>query len=340
MGVLISIIVPVYKVESYIDRCLESLIGQTYKDIEIILVDDGSPDNCGIICDEYAKRDNRIVVVHKQNGGLSSARNAGLNIFKGEYVMFVDSDDWVEPNFCEAALQLICSKAVDCVLFGYYEHIKNTKKTYTIKDSRYLSSEEAIRYIVKNDEPIYVSVWNKIYHRSLFECIRFPEGYIYEDQGTTYKLFDLSKNIFVSDIPLYNYLRRLGSITLTPNLPQYTNDKFDMWAERLVFLEDKYPSIAEHQIRKLAILCINSLTRVDWSHNRGIEKKISDYLNTHQYDIVKMKMPLMIKTKLLCFYHCYPLFDLFCSTTGFRLKVKACRRSLHVGLMNFFSKSN
>ena len=132
----ISVIVPVYKVESYLGKCLDSIIGQTYHILEIILIDDGSPDRCGEICDEYAAKDPRIHVIHQQNAGLSAARNAGLDIASGDYIMFVDSDDWVEKNTCETVLMIAQQQQADIVCYGYNEVSSSGKILKSLKMRR------------------------------------------------------------------------------------------------------------------------------------------------------------------------------------------------------------
>lgn len=318
MNELISIIVPIYNVESYLTKCIDSLIRQTYKNIEIILIDDGSPDNCGVICDEYAQKDTRIVVIHQSNSGVSSARNAALDICKGEYIMFVDSDDWIEINFCEEAINMIHSKAVDCVSFGYYEYINGNKSIKVTSKPRYIQSEEAIKSIINFDDVIYNLVWNKISHRSLFDEVRFPEGYLYEDNAVVYKIFDKAKMIYISDKPLYNYFRRLGSTTWSPVSARIVNDKFDIWNERLSFIRQNYPSIVADQLLQLTTHSINSISIMDWSSNSDIEKKLIDFLLDNKRDILKLKIPLKIRIKLLGFYYCYPLFNLYCKSIKYR----------------------
>ena len=209
----ISVIVPVYDVEVYIRQCLDSIINQTYDNLEIILVNDGSPDRCGEICNEYANKDSRIIVIHQENGGLSAARNAGLDIAHGEYIMFVDSDDWVESIYCEKALEMIFKHHVEMVIIGYTNIYKNRSIDAKAKHSRMINSEEAIRHIVLNDEPsICNAVWNKIYHKRLFQNLRFPLGMIAEDAAIQYKLLHLSGKIYVLNQSFYNYRRRLYSL--------------------------------------------------------------------------------------------------------------------------------
>ena len=223
---LISVIVPVYKVEEYVDECLNSIACQTYSNLEIILVDDGSPDNCPRMCDEWAKRDSRIRVVHKKNGGLSSARNAGLDVAKGEYISFVDSDDFI----CKDALQ------------NLYDRIKNDKSigitsgliyryqygsTRNFKDQWLCSKEIVIPaseflFATMSQKSSY-TVWNKLYRRNVIGETRFREGRNNED---TLFMYDLGKNVINLDvsmieIPLYVYYYRYreDSICTTSKVP-------------------------------------------------------------------------------------------------------------------------
>lgn len=307
MSPQISVIVPVYKVESYIRKCVDSLLCQTIGDIEIILVDDGSPDQCGKICDEYAQKDSRIVVIHKENGGLSSARNAALDVFKGEYVMFVDSDDYVETTFCEEALKIVVEKEVLCASFGYYEIRNGQRKPYGTPNPRYMNAEEAIERIIKLDDVIYNMACNKIYHRSLFNAIRYPGGKLYEDQGTTYKLFDLAGRIYVSDTPLYDYVRREDSITGHSTSIRSINDKFDLWYERLLFLKKEYPNLKYAAHQQLIELVQTGFVSLSWLDAKDLIRKFKSYLKENRKEIMKMRLNGRLIT---LFYNCYPLFYL------------------------------
>ena len=213
---LVSIIVPIYKVERYLKDCVNSIINQTYKNLEIILIDDGSPDNCGKICDEYAKKDNRIKVIHKENGGLSSARNAGLDIATGEYISFIDSDDCVTYNFIEKLYRLCVDNDADIaecdfLKFENAEELKYNKPEMEIIE-KYTSAEMQERMYFENSVRTVV-VWNKLYKRHLYEKLRFPIGKINEDEFTTYKAFDkTNKKIIVSNDTLYFYRYNSNSI--------------------------------------------------------------------------------------------------------------------------------
>lgn len=246
MEVKISIIVPVYNVEEYLEKCVMSLVNQTLQDIEIVLIDDGSPDNCGKICDDFACKDSRVKVLHKANGGLSSARNAGVKIAKGDFLMFVDSDDWVEPNFCETALDKLEKYDVDILSFGY-NWIKSDgsiKEMSTDKD-KILSSEKGIEELITLKDVIYNLPCNKIYKAKLFEGIEFPDGKLYEDQGTTYKLFHKAKSIAVIIDRLYNYIQRGNSIQGGRlKKPKGYYDRLCLWEERHQFVKENYPKLA------------------------------------------------------------------------------------------------
>lgn len=214
---LISIIVPVYNVERFLPRCLESLMAQTYETLEIILVDDGATDSSGVICDEYAARDPRIIVIHKKNGGLSSARNAGLEIARGEYIGFVDSDDWVEPEMYGHMLSLMKKYDAMLVCAGRYDVEEATgKKTVGLcpKKEEVVTGEELVGRIFTWDG-LDSAAWDKLYHRSILQNFRYPLGKICEDVPVTYRIVLEAGKAVLCDRPFYNYLHRAGSITKT-----------------------------------------------------------------------------------------------------------------------------
>ena len=208
----ISIIVPVYKVEPYLRDCLNSIIGQTYRNIEIIIVNDGSPDNCPAICDEYAQKDERVKVIHKENGGLSSARNAGLNIAKGDYICFVDNDDFIHPQYCEILLTGIqnteCSFCA-CKSFPFENESETKAFSTKLFEQKIFSRSTWIEYI----KTTQMGVWNKIYRKDLFNNIRFYEGKIHEDIMFCADLSNIvSKEIITCDSVLYFARLRKNSI--------------------------------------------------------------------------------------------------------------------------------
>lgn len=211
---LVSVIVPVYKVEPYLHKCVDSILAQTYTNLEIFLVDDGSPDNCGKICDEYAQKDNRIRVIHKKNGGLSDARNVAIDVATGEYITFVDSDDYVDTDYVDYLYQLVlqnqCQVAIVQSCF-FYENTNPNKKRIAERIEVF-SSIEAIKTMFYQKH-IETSAWGKLYHKSLFETgIRYPRGILFEDNPVTFRLLYQSNQVVVSNKQLYFYLIRSDSI--------------------------------------------------------------------------------------------------------------------------------
>ena len=209
----ISVIVPVYNVEDYLDRCVQSIINQTYKNLEIILVDDGSPDNCGRICDEYAIKDNRIKVIHKENGGLSDARNTGINVATGDFFGFVDSDDFIHPEMYETLLLNILKDDVD-ISVCYFEKVTDDIVVFDKSDYKVLTINNlaALDQLFTFGSINIVIAWNKLYKRDLFYGIQYPQGRIREDEFTTYKLLYRAKRIGIVERAMYYYFQREGSI--------------------------------------------------------------------------------------------------------------------------------
>lgn len=213
MQPLVSVIVPIYNVEEYLNTCVDSIINQTYKNIEIILVDDGSPDNCGKICDEYACKDSRVKVIHKKNGGLSDARNAGIDVANGEYLIFVDSDDWINKYMIERLLAFAIDKKLDiveCKFINIYSR-QLVKDESNVGECKTFSSIEALENHF-NGQGLYRCVWNKIYKKYLFNDLRFPKGKVAEDLHTTYKLFFKASKVGLIDFHGYYYYIRNNSI--------------------------------------------------------------------------------------------------------------------------------
>lgn len=238
---LLSVIIPVYNVEDYLARCVDSILGQTYHTLEVILVDDGSPDASGSICDAYAQKDSRVRVIHKENGGLSSARNAGLEAATGEYITFVDSDDWIEPDAYEHLLGLIERYQVKLVCGGNYDVDGGTgEKILGLcpKKEEVLTAEEFVGRMFLWDG-FDSSACDKIYHRSLLETFRYPEGKVCEDVPVTYKIVLKAERAALSDQPFYNYYHRPGSITQEEEITDRTFH-FSRHTEVI------YPYIKEH----------------------------------------------------------------------------------------------
>jgi len=254
---LISIIVPVYKVEKYINKCVDSIINQTYKNLEIILVDDGSPDNCPKICDEYAEKDDRVKVIHKKNGGLSEARNLGLEMAKGKYIGFVDSDDWIDYDMYEYLYnQLIindCQVAV-CGIYDVYEHdiSKDANINKNFDEITILSNEQAV-FECFNDCNINSFAWNKLYSKNVFENIRYPVGKRFEDMFVTHKIFSLCERIVCLPNKKYYYLRRDGSICSMQH-EENSIAIFEAYTDRFEFAKQHYHNCKDTILKKLTEL--------------------------------------------------------------------------------------
>ncbi len=213
----ISVIVPVYKVEDYLHRCVQSILSQTLKDLEVILVDDGSPDGCGVICEEFAAKDSRVKVIHKENGGLSDARNAGLDMATGDYIGFVDSDDHIRPTMYQRLLQALEENGADMSLCNYAYVDGQDRVDGTMRcsmESGVLSRSAALERLdtASPDYSFYVTAWNKLYKRSLFDSLRFPVGKLHEDEFVAHHIFDRCRCIAVVGEELYRYVQRSGSI--------------------------------------------------------------------------------------------------------------------------------
>lgn len=246
MDDLISVIVPIYKVEKYLKKCVESILEQTYSNLDIILVDDGSPDNCGDIMEKFRKKDERIRTIHQKNGGLSDARNSGIKIAKGKYIVCIDSDDWIEKNMIEVLYKDIIKTNSDISVCEFveeddFQNILSTKK-YNNEIIEF-NSKEALKSLIKQDI-LTNHAWNKLYKASLFEGIEYPKGQLMEDVSTTYKLFEKANKIVYQNTSLYHYIQRgtsiLGNIT-----EKRINDQEFAFFDRNKYLMEKYSEFKE-----------------------------------------------------------------------------------------------
>lgn len=217
MDALISVIIPVYRVERYLNRCVESVVSQSYRNLEIILVDDGSPDQCGEMCDAWAEKDRRIRVIHKRNGGLSDARNAGIRAATGEYLVFVDSDDSIAPEMIERLHQAARSANVQMALCNVLCVDENGTPTGESKGipirNECLSAEQVLPRFYQEKGIFYIVAWNKLYHRSLLSGDAFPPGKWHEDEFVAAQLIWKAGHVTCIDYRGYHYVtQRAGSI--------------------------------------------------------------------------------------------------------------------------------
>lgn len=310
---LITIVIPVYNVENYLHKCVNSVINQTYTNLEIILVDDGSPDNCGKICDEYEKMDSRIKVIHKSNGGLSDARNAGIDIANGKYISFIDSDDYVDLDYIEFLYNqifkyntsiAICSHRV---LYDTGKIIEKQTNEVSVLDSKKVL--ERILY----DEGIDLSAWAKLYDINLFKDIRYPKGRLYEDSATTYLLIDKCDKIVIASKSKYNYMIRRNSITNN----KFTTKKMDLiisTEEMANYIVKKYPdlkSAADRRVMYSYLSTLSQLANAKESHLNE-EKKIITYIKANRYNVLTDKRtPKRDKLALLTTLGGYSIYKKF-----------------------------
>lgn len=247
----ISIVVPIYKVEQYLDKCVRSLVNQTYQEIEILLVDDGSPDRCPDMCDQYAKADNRIKVIHKANGGLSDARNFGLKEAVGEYILFVDSDDYIDLDTCERFISIIKDKKPDIVVGNAYR-LENNKK-HLMKHSlntngKMISGPEYLKEELKSGS-MYMAAWLNLYNKNFLikNKLEFSVGLLHEDEEFTPRAFLKASDVIGTDIFFYNYLIREGSITTAKNKLRNAEHMMKICKE----LEKVYNTVQEQELKSL-----------------------------------------------------------------------------------------
>lgn len=302
-GPLVSVVIPVYNVSRYLPQCMDSVIRQTYRNMEIILVDDGSTDGSGRICDEYAQRDARVCVVHSLNKGLASARNLGLDHIRGEYISFVDSDDWIEPHTIETLISTAINTGADIAVAGRCsEYIGKTvstqKKDYDIK---VFQGEEILEAYAKG--VFYDVVWNKLYCRECFDRITFPDGHNYEDVFTTPSLLgdaaEQGKKVAAVSEELFHFRMRKSSITHTYSLGNLVDcweayhRKFEVMPEyKELLLSSCYMAIG----RMWRTYC--GLSREERAEAASVVRKMQE-LSREQFLLV-MKGNYSRITKLIC----------------------------------------
>ena len=279
MDPIISLIVPIYNVGKYLPKCIESILNQTFKNFELILVNDGSTDNSGVVCDDYAKKDTRIKIIHKSNGGVSSARNAGLYVAKGEYIGFVDPDDYIDKNMYEKLYRLCIDNNSDIAICRFNREIngkiQNKESTEEIIE---LNNMEAMNELFKGN--LYrFSLCNKLFSKKCFNDVLFPEERIHEDLSTTYKLFANSKKAVYINYCGYIYVRRENSI-LTSTYNEKRLQAFIAWDEIIEFIDKNYYEIIEQVIATFTYWCVDNILYILNQVNNS--KKKNNYLNIIQ----------------------------------------------------------
>lgn len=314
-GPLISVIVPVYNTEKYLRKCVDSIINQTYKKLEIILVDDGSPDNSGQICDDYVQKDERVKVIHKKNGGLSDARNAGIKVAMGEYLGFVDSDDWIEPQMYQKLIENSIKFNAEISVGGVAELKEKDGQYERIRtwEHRYATGCTVPKITAMKEFFLGSwSAWDKIYRKEIFDDIIFPFGIINEDDAIALRQLDKCSTICYTDETFYNYIHHMGAVSITQeNFSKKKLVVVDICKANLDFVKNRYPELiecAEYKYFLRILWCLNhmAVSKQDFSSDierlRKILKKDIQKLYRNKYTSRKEKFRGFLMV------HCYNIF--------------------------------
>lgn len=320
----LSVIVPVYNAEKYINKCLDTILSQTFKDFELILVDDGSPDKCGDICEKYAKLDNRIKVFHKKNGGVSSARNLGLSEARGEYIAFIDPDDYIDSNMFEDTIEYLQNNDGDIVCFEVCE-VKGSRNKigYHFDSDKIMTGSEALNFILA--DVIDNSPCNKIYKKTVWNHVRFPNGRRYEDVATIYRTFVQANKIVYLKKALYYYIKHDGSATAVNFDFQRRYECFLGYKERLDFALNLNLD-AVMPCRKLAVeTALATMTAFYAKENkeylREVEK-IKKFLRENLEELRNIKLKTKHRFLLFSFVHCPSLHKIYAKLSALSKRVK------------------
>ena len=305
---MVSVIVPVYKAAQFLPRCIDSLLAQTYGDLEIVLVDDGSPDESGQICDGYSQKDSRIVVIHKENGGASSARNAGLEVARGEYVGFVDSDDWVEPNMFEELVREAEKVNADAVFYGFHVVHEDLENSYDIAPQKVtgkVSREMALNYLFDVvEKPSYnTSLCNKFFRRSVIGDVRFPVGVTMAEDGMfVTKVIQNCQAVCLFPKPLYHYCLRDGSATRNPGLTKQALDDVASLRE-ILGMVGMYPKIAQAVSARVFLKSVYVMMHAYLMGKKEVLLEHQQIAKEHKKNHVQSPGFILRKAKYLLIYY-------------------------------------
>lgn len=331
---MISVIVPVYNVEAYLRECVDSILNQTYRDLEIILIDDGSPDKCGSICDEYAEIDERVRVIHTNNSGLSSARNTGIEAAKGEYIGFVDSDDWIESRMYEILLDRMNESGADIVVGQYWYESETNKRRIGMNQKVVLPPEQAVRWIVLGK--LNNLAWNKLYKTKCWKNVRYPVNCVYEDITTTYKAVLNANKVATSPECIYHYREREDGITATVSM----SNMRDYWRAFYLRYQDlKTDPLFEedNQVIEKSLYLVAVATSQNWRWIHSIAKSERDYVHLRavskfnreifpRFGKKKWKLHLRITTFLARYVNDVSFFTAYVLNQGYRLIYRRKKR--------------
>lgn len=295
----VSIIVPVYKVEKYLEECLESLKNQTYTNLEIILCDDESPDRCPQICEAYAAKDERFKVLHKKNGGAASARNAGLEIATGDYIGFVDSDDLVEKEYVEFLVKSLENNHADISVCAFYDMYVNREDAVKMEKEGVYSVEQYLERFLWDWK--CGLIWNKLFKKELIQNIRFAEGHVIDDEFFTYQLVMNAKKINVEDIPLYRYRQRKSGVMKQGRQKQMLLDRMEYFPERYERVVQKFPGLKKQYLENLIDNIIRFVREavIDEGIYQGAKNLQKKYLIKVMFGNVDMKLKYAYLKELL-----------------------------------------
>lgn len=300
---LISIIVPVYQVEEYLSQCIESIIRQTYKDIEIILVDDGSLDSSGDICNKFARTDNRIKVIHTKNGGVSKARNIGLQVSHGEYVCFIDADDYIKENYIEYLYRLCIENKADISICGVIDIENGQIKTKSKKFCAVYTSEQAIKEVFE-ERYFYCVMWAKMFKKILFQNYNFCEGTaVAEDLQIIYKIFDEASNIVINTKEcLYYYRVREGSAQ-NSEFNEKHEKELEVLEEAIRYLRNNHKKILGSAVKKYINVSYRLIKKsiIDEKYNKEFAKKVKDGIKKYKKELNKRNLKIQIKNYILLY---------------------------------------
>lgn len=312
---IVSVIVPIYKVEKYLSRCVDSILQQTYKHLEIILVNDGSPDNCGTIADKYEKKDNRIKVIHKENGGLSDARNYGMRYVTGEFTLFVDSDDWLDHMLIEELVKASNKYKADIIQSAFYYAYDD----YLLFDSRVYKNEKipeifdnkTLMYQLVKNEKVKNFAWGKLYKTNLIKDIPFLKGVLFEDVFWAHLVMQRVSTYVSLNKPMYFYYQREDSI-----VANYTPRNLDIikgLKERHKFIEEHYPHLVDESykmILKMNLIHYNLLLRNREKDTTGsYRKEIQQYIKKQYPQLRKAVLNEKVLKKQLRLFMLHPFLN-------------------------------
>ncbi|MDL2280464.1 glycosyltransferase [Selenomonadales bacterium OttesenSCG-928-I06] len=326
---LISVIVPVYKVESYLKRCIDSIIEQTYPNLEIILINDGSPDKCGDICNEYKKKDNRIIVIHQDNQGQSSARNNGVKIATGDFISFVDADDYLDITVYEKIVDFILENNLDIAGFGYYNVFSNKATKTFLSEIKFFTGRQALIASLKYE--LDDVIWNKVYKADIVKKCPLPLGKNHEDTATVYKYFSLANKIGVLNIPLYYYYQNNPNSIMTQSYKSKTMS-FKARYDRFLISKERYEFIIKYNLKEALEICYLetikdaiAATTAIYSSDTNIDDNVYNlevFLNTAYGSSIYNKLNTKNKIRLYSFLKLKNMHKLLSAVSSLHKKIK------------------